>query len=85
MEDGLGEAVRLWDEDRIDGDNTKDAEMDLLEGYMVDALAEDETEEWVRTEDGIPRMSSAPPSRHRANTYAELLEGSFPHRPKEVL
>ena len=104
MENGLGEAVRLWDEDRVlynpysvtgnsdaGGNEEEDVEMDQLEGYVVDALAQDEAEERVRKGDGIPSMSSAPPSRRNAKLLSdkggsgESANELFPPRPEEVL
>jgi len=89
IENGLGEAVRLWDEDRTnhddDNDKTKDAEMDQLERYVVDALADDEAEERARSQNGIASMSSITPSCRSGDSYAERPEGSFPPRPEEIL
>jgi hypothetical protein len=108
MEKGLGEAVRLWDEDRVlfsphsvTGDNDSggssggsevdDVEMDQLEAYVVDALAQDEEVERVRNEDGTPSMSSAPPSRRSVKIFNDReadgvsATDSFPPRPEEVL
>jgi len=104
-EKALGVAARLWDEDRIDasadGDSKEteeDVEMNQLEGYVVAALAEDEAEERARSEDGIPSMTSAPPSRRNSQQFgeagddppsdgvtAEHHEPPFPPRPEEAL
>ena len=88
IENGLGEAVRLWDEDRTNDDDnnkTKDVEMDQLERYVVGALADDEAEERVRSQNGIASMSSITPTCRSGDSYAERPEGTFPPRPEEAL
>jgi len=44
-------------------DEKKDEEMDQLEMRVVDNLADEEEEERIRRGDGIPSMSSLPPSK----------------------
>ena len=99
MERGLSISARLWDEDMSPEEKEKnvDKEMDLLEDYVVNALAEDEEEERVRKEDGIPSMTSlVPSSSSQHNNYH--LKGDdgetsdhqrgrepFPPRPEEIL
>lgn len=73
-ERALGEASRLWDEDRTaNGEGDDDLEMNQLEKCVVDSLAEEEEEERIRERDGIPSMSSLPPSR--SPSYYEGEEG----------
>jgi len=96
-EEGLGESARLWDEDRMalgtgGGEEMEDVEMDRLEGYVVDALAEDATEKRLRKEDGIPSMTSAHFSRRNSQLSDDLdtassehIEQPFPPRPEEAL
>ena len=106
MEEGLGISARLWDEDKLsrggfesnNNDEEEDVEMDQLEGYVANALAEDDAEEKARKEDGIPSMTSATPTSRRNSSQQSdnQREGSeeeehqrgrepFPPRPEEAL
>ena len=74
-----------------------DLEMDQLEGYVVDALAEEDQEELSRKRDGIPSMTSVSPSSRRNSQVdtteeernnddgAEHREQPFPPAPGEAL
>jgi len=100
-ERALGESACLWDEDLMnrivggkrddddDREEDEDEEMAQLEQCVVDALAEEEEGERIRKADGIPSMTSAPPSSRRAEDTTNNGDNddneSFPIQHEEVL
>lgn len=73
-----------------------DVEMDQLEGYVVNALSEDEAETRARKGDGIPSMSSTPTSLRNSRVVQPVDNGGednsnhhheqpFPPRSEEAL